>query len=128
MVKQYQALVQKRNLKGWRIVKSGRKEWYGKAKAKKIKVKFEKKGRRVKIRSRKNQAYANNVLIETWLRGDLDFDRDTMIRLAKVARDIKHVLYVNYGKRTYVEQLALWNRYGPPRAARTGTSRHETGK
>ena len=68
-----------------------------------------------------------DALIKKWLRGDLDFDRKLMINLAMAARDSKTVLHVNYGKRTYAEQAALWAKYGPPRAARPGTSRHETG-
>ena len=70
---------------------------------------------------------ANDLLIRRWLSGDLDFDRKIMVKLAKVARDSKTKIHVNYGKRTYAEQLYLWNKYGSPRAARPGTSRHETG-
>lgn len=37
-------------------------------------------------------------------------------------------LLVSSGYRSYSEQVYLWNLYGPPRAARPGFSKHETGE
>lgn len=127
MNNEFQVLLRKRNLKGYRVVKHRMKSWYSEKTAKDILKKLKKSGRVAKIQGRKNEAKANNQLINKWLRGDLDFDRKTMVKLAKVARDTKTVLHVNYGKRSYAEQKALWDKYGSPRAARPGTSRHETG-
>jgi len=127
MARNYKVLVRKRRLKGWRVVSYRGRKRVSKKRAKALVAKYKKRGRRVKIQKIRTRKTINNDLINKWLRGDLDFDRDMMIRLAKAARDMNHVLYVNYGKRSYSEQKALWDKYGPPRAARPGTSRHETG-
>lgn len=124
----YEVLVQRSDLKGMKKVrlKTGRSK-FTRVEAQRIVAKLISKGKNARSRRvlvPKNKA---EILISTWLRGDLDFDRRLMIALAKAAQESKTVLYVNYGKRSYEEQLALWNKYGPPRAARPGTSRHETG-
>ena len=36
-------------------------------------------------------------------------------------------MHINFGRRTFAEQKVLYDKYGPGRAARPGTSRHETG-
>ncbi len=124
----HKVLVKKRGLRGWREVTRWRRRKFTKPEAFRLRAHLKSRGRSAKIRKIKDPRHANNVLIENWLTGDLDFDRDTMVRLAKVARDAKVKLHVNYGKRTYAEQKALFDKYGYPRAARPGTSRHETGE
>jgi hypothetical protein len=130
-VRNHEVLVWKRNKKGVRrVVKNGRTK-FTKAKATAIVANLRKKGRHAKIRKIVNPKTANDKLIKKWLRGDLDFDRTLMVKLAKAARDSNTVLRVNFGKRTFAEQTVLWNRYlnGTGNlAARPGTSRHETGK
>jgi hypothetical protein len=64
----------------------------------------------------------------SWLKGDTDCDPELLRRLALVARDAKRPLFVNYGKRTYAEQKELYDKYGSPRAAKPGTSPHESGR
>lgn len=123
----YVVLVRTRNLKKWRTVSVLGKTKFSKQRATAITARLKKRGRAAKMRRVIPASRKNDMLINTWLRGDLDFDRKMMVKLALVARDCKTVLYVNYGRRSYAEQLALWNKYGPPRAARPGTSRHETG-
>lgn len=118
----------KKNIRGWREVSKWRRKRFTKPEAFRLRDQLKRRGREAKIRKIKNPRYDNNVLIEKWLSGDLDFDRQLMVALAKVARDRKVKLHVNYGKRTYAEQAALYAKYGPGRAAKPGTSRHETGK
>jgi len=123
----YKVLVQKRNKRGMReVVWRGRRR-FTRSQARRLVTKLRKRGRRVRSQRVLTSTQKNDLLIRKWLRGDLDFSRDTMVRLAKTARDGKAVLHVNYGKRSRAEQTVLWNKYGPPRAARPGTSRHETG-
>lgn len=58
------------------------------------------------------------------LAGDLDCSTDLLRRLQRVAERLskregrKVVVFVRSGLRTLAEQTVLWNRYGPPRAAR----------
>jgi len=126
-VKNYRVLVLRKNLKGWKLVTNRAQRKFTKARADQIVAILRKKGRTAKVKKITIPTTNNAKLIKKWLRGDLDFDRNLMIKLAKAARDSKTVLYVNYGKRTRAEQQALWNKYGPPRAAKPGHSRHETG-
>lgn len=59
-----------------------------------------------------------------YLDGDLDCDVDLLRRLNRVGERLtkthrrKVVVFVRSGLRTLDEQTVLWNRYGPPRAAR----------
>jgi hypothetical protein len=123
----YKVLVQKRSGKGMReVVWRGRKR-FTRDRAKLIVADLKKAGRNARAQKILTEKQANDLLIRKWLSGDLDFDRKLMVKLAKVARDSGTKIHVNYGKRTYAEQLYLWNKYGPPRAAKPGTSRHETG-
>jgi len=129
-VRNYEVLVWKRNKKGVRKVIKGGRTKFTKAKATAIVANLRKKGRHTKIRKIVNPKTANDKLIKKWLRGDLDFDRTLMVKLAKAAKDSNTVLRVNFGKRTFAEQTVLWNRYlnGTGNlAARPGTSRHEIG-
>ena len=126
-IRNYEVLVMKRNKKGVRKVIKGGRTKFTKAKAMTIVANLKKKGRSAKIRKVVAPKTVNDHLIKKWLRGDLDFDRTLMVKLAKAAKDSNTVFYVNFGKRTFAEQTVLWNRYGYPRAARPGTSRHETG-
>ena len=123
----YQVLVRRRNLKGWRTISFLGRTRFTRARAEGIAKLLKKRGRAAKLHKVIDAKTANDHLIKDWLSGDLDFDRLLMVKLARAAHDSNTPFYVNYGKRTYQEQLALWNRYGPPRAARPGTSRHETG-
>jgi hypothetical protein len=50
--------------------------------------------------------------------------RDRVLRLCEF---FDGLLTISSGFRTYAQQLYLWNLYGSPRAARPGTSNHETG-
>lgn len=133
MNRNWKVLVQKRNKKGMREVVARTKPWrrprrrFTYKEAVKIAATLKKQGRRARKQKVLSKKQVDDRLIRRWLRGDLDFDRDTMIRLAKTARDGKARLQVNYGKRSRAEQQALWNKYGYPRAARPGTSLHETG-
>lgn len=58
------------------------------------------------------------------LDGDLDCNSDLLRRLQRVAERLskregrKVVVFVRSGTRTLAEQQVLWDRYGPPRAAR----------
>ena len=126
-VRNYRVLVQRRDKKGMREVIWKARRRFTIYEARKIVAMLKKRKRVVRMQKVLTGKQKNDLLIRKWLRGDLDFDRDTMVRLAKAARDGKAVLHVNYGKRTRAEQQALWDKYGPPRAARPGTSRHETG-
>lgn len=127
MKRNYRVLVQKKSGKGMRAaVWKGRRAFT----QKEAEIVFNillKKGRLCRVQKIIPVKNANDKLIKKWLTGDLDFDRKLMVKLAKVARDSKTKIHVNYGRRTYQEQLYLWNKYGPPRAAKPGTSRHETG-
>lgn len=81
-----------------------------------------------RLRKRKMRERA---LIAQWLRGDLDARHDIMYRLAKVARDLGHTLYVAEGKRTVAEQWKYWWAYKRgtgPLAAYPGTSNHTWGR
>lgn len=127
MSKDFCVKVKAKKVKKWVVVRRLGRSKFTKEVATKIAQNLIKKGREAKVVKINTSSQLNDALIKKWLRGDLDFDRRLMVKLARVARDSKTVLYVNYGKRTYEEQLALWNKYGPPRAARPGTSRHETG-
>lgn len=127
VARNYKVLVQRLDGKGMRPVLWRGRRRFTLAEAKKVVGILEKKGRNARLQKVLTEKQKNDLLIRKWLRGDLDFDRRLMVSLAKVARDSKNVIQVNYGKRTYAEQLYLWNKYGPPRAARPGTSRHETG-
>lgn len=84
-----------------------------------------------KILDKKTKATSagTRTAAERWphLSGDLDCDPKLLDALELVAKDIGVDLHVNYGKRTYAEQKALYDRLGPGVAARPGTSRHETG-
>jgi len=132
-VRNYKVLVQRDNGKGMREVvwrpnaRAMFRRRFTNEEANKIVAGLKaqgKNGRKQRVLTAKE---ADDLLIRTWLSGDLDFDRKLMVKLAKVARDSKTKIHVNYGKRTRAEQQALWDKYGPPRAARPGTSRHETG-
>jgi len=127
IVRDHRVLVQRRDGKGMREVVNGGRRRFTKARAQAIAATLKKRGRNARIQKVLTPKQKNDLLIKKWLRGDLDFDRKLMVRLARAARDSRTVLHVNYGKRTYAEQTYLWNKYGPPRAARPGTSRHETG-
>lgn len=127
VVRNYRVLVQKKVGRGMRpVVWRGRKR-FTQERAKKIAAVLKRRGRNARVQKILTTKQKNDILIKKWLSGDLDFNRTLMVKLAKVARDSKTKIHVNYGKRTYAEQLYLWNKYGPPRAARPGTSRHETG-
>lgn len=128
----YKVLVQRRDGKGMREVVSrpdnrGFRRRFTYEEARQIVVDLRTQGRNARGQKVLSPKQKDDLLIKKWLRGDLDFDRDTMVRLAKTARDTRAVMHVNYGKRTYAEQAALYRKYGPGRAARPGTSRHETG-
>lgn len=62
------------------------------------------------------------------LEGDLDCNSDLLRRLQRVGERLtkrerrKVVVFVRSGLRTIDEQQALWDRYGPPRAARPNPS------
>lgn len=63
--------------------------------------------------------------------GDTDCSRALLCALANVAKDIDRKICVTSGKRTYGEQVVLYNnylRFGHPQAARPGTSSHEGGR
>lgn len=79
-----------------------------------------------------------------WVRGDVEGVNVKLLRrLARIARDmtkryhetggnkkLRFTIYVNSGYRTRAEQEALYKQYlriGWPKAAKPGTSRHETG-
>lgn len=124
----HKVLVQKRIGRGMReVVWRGRRR-FTHEQARQLVYDLKQKGRHARLQKVLTAKQRDDILIKKWLRGDLDFDRDLMVRLAKVARDTGAVLHVNYGKRTYAEQAALYAKYGPGRAAKPGTSRHETGK
>lgn len=48
-------------------------------------------------------------------------------RVAAMCEHFRGRLTIDSGYRSFAEQTALWNRYGPPRAAKPGTSNHERG-
>jgi hypothetical protein len=129
----YKVLVQRRNKKGMREVRArpdrrgSLRRRFTYEEARQIVYSLNRRGRLARTQKVVNPRQVEDDLIKKWLRGDLDFDRELMVRLAKTARDTKAVMHVNYGKRTYAEQAALYRKYGPGRAARPGTSRHETG-
>lgn len=95
--------------------------------ARRIKNSLKRKGKNAKMRQKLDKRDMENRLIEKWLTGDLDCDRALLVSLAKVAKELGVKLHINFGKRTYAEQKALFDKYGYPRAAKPGTSRHETG-
>lgn len=69
-------------------------------------------------------------LIAKYLRGDLDAQHRLLYKLALVAQDLGHTLYVAEGKRTVAEQWKYWNAYKNgtgPVAAFPGTSKHTYG-
>lgn len=126
-INNFKVLVQTRNSKRMReVVWKGRRR-FTKERAAMLVALLQKRGRNARAQKVLTSRQANDLLIKKWLSGDLDFDRKLLVKLAKVARDSKIKIHVNYGKRTYAEQKMLWDKYGPPRAARPGTSRHETG-
>lgn len=47
--------------------------------------------------------------------------------LRRVDRQLGRTVAVTWGGRSWGEQQALWDKYGPPRAAKPGTSPHESG-
>ena len=62
--------------------------------------------------------------------GDTDCDRDLLTRLANVSKELHQPIFVREGRRTHEEQRQRWLLFQSgrgPRAARPGTSRHETG-
>lgn len=127
MDRNFSVKVKKLKSKEWRTVRRMGRTKFTKETALKIVAGLRKRGREAKVVKVGAANRQNDQLIKKWLRGDLDFDRKLMVKLARVARDSKTVLHVNSGKRTYAEQKALWVKYGYPRAAKPGTSRHETG-
>lgn len=62
--------------------------------------------------------------------GDTDCERDLLTRLANVSKELNQPVFVREGRRTFEEQrqrFILFQSGKGPRAARPGTSRHETG-
>jgi hypothetical protein len=52
------------------------------------------------------------------LDGDLDCNADLLAALNRVGKRLGVIVFVRSGRRTLAEQQALWDQYGPPRAAR----------
>jgi hypothetical protein len=53
-----------------------------------------------------------------WLDGDMDCNRDLLHALNRVGQRLGKSVFIRSGRRTIAEQQALWDKYGPPRAAR----------
>ena len=53
-----------------------------------------------------------------WLDGDMDCERELLDALNHVGRRVGRKVFIRSGRRTIAEQQALWDLYGPPRAAR----------
>lgn len=123
----HKVLVMKEDLSGWREVSMWGKKRFRKVEAYVVRNKVARRGQETKVRKVLDQRAEENRLIEEWLTGDLDANHDLLLATARLAKAINRPLHVNYGKRTYAEQEALFNRFGPGRAARPGTSDHETG-
>ena len=122
--RRWKVLVLKRNGKGRREASLMGRKRFTKAEA----IAFaKKKGPGALVQRELTERQIGDALINKWLSGDTDCERDLLLALARTARDIKHRLHVNFGRRSRAEQQALWDKYGSPRAARPGTSRHETG-
>jgi hypothetical protein len=85
--------------------------------------------RLVRMGSSKNSV--EQAVIAKWLVGDLDATHDLMFRLATVARNLGHTLYVAEGKRSIADQWKYWYAYQRgqgPLAAFPGKSNHTWGK
>ena len=123
----WRVLVKRTDGKGWREASRRGKRWFTKSGAISLKSALQKKGREVRARQVLSQKTIDDRRIAKWLSGDLDCNRELLVRLSRVAEESGWKLHVNFGLRTYAEQKALWDKYGAPRAARPGTSRHETG-
>lgn len=79
-------------------------------------------------KARKRQR--ERALIAKWLRGDLDAQHKLMYRLALVAQELGHTLYIAEGKRSIADQWKYWNAFKAgkgPLAAYPGTSNHTWG-
>jgi len=129
-VREWVTLVKESDGSGWREAKKwGRKEFF-KVESIQVRNEFRRKGKESKSRTKLNNQNTDNIIINTWLSGDLDFNRDLMVALAKTARGIGRSLFVTFGFRTRKEQELLYQKYlnGTGNlAAKPGTSNHESG-
>lgn len=126
--RRWRVLVQRENGRGWRVGRFNGRKKLTSGEAERAVLRYNRRNRVAKTQLIPDPRTLQDALVHEYLSGDLDFDRPLQLALARAARDLKVKLHVNYGKRTRAEQAALYEKYGPGRAAAPGTSRHETGK
>lgn len=124
----WEVWVEKRDGSGQRRISAGKDKAFYKVESFQVRNAARKAGREAVA---KQASPESSQLIKTWLSGDVDFDEGLQLRLAKVARDIKHPLLITSGLRTIQEQEALYQKYLSGKgalAAKPGHSNHNHGQ